>query len=98
MERSAVGLTPPACPPAPLKKLELVMPGPGNLTVSVKDALNPPADAVTVEVPGVDPACTGIVARPCVSVVATPLFERVTPPVAVNCTCTPAAGPCALLT
>src|SRR5439155_8942831 len=96
--RMAVGLTPPACPPAPLKKLELVTRGPGQRTVSVKDVVNPLTDAVTDDVPGLGPACTVREARPWASVTATPLFERTTPPVAVNCTCTPEAGPWALLT
>ena len=42
----AVGLTPPGCPPAPLKKLELVICGPGRRIVSVNVTENVPDDAI----------------------------------------------------
>src|SRR5438034_1838767 len=89
----AVGLTPPACPPAALKKLELVICGPGSRTVRVNETVNWLTEAVTVNVPGVDPACAVIEARPWESVVAIPLLGRIIPPLAVNRTCTPEAGP-----
>ena len=92
---TAVGLTPPGCPPAPLKKLLELICGPGSRTVRLKTALKLLTVAVTVNAPGVAPAVAMIEACPCALVVAAPLFDSVTPPLAVNCTCTPAAGPCA---
>src|SRR5262249_16201551 len=92
------GLTPPGCPPTPLVKLEVVTCGPGSRTVSVNDVEKLPTAAFTVTVPGVAPACTVIVARPCASVVAVAPPGNNTPPLEVNCAWAPATGPCALFT
>src|SRR2546425_11202811 len=98
IRRIAEGLTPPGCPPTPLKKLDEVICGPGSRIVKVNVVEKLPAAAVTVAEPGVAPACTVMVARPCALVVAVAPPGNVTPPVAVNCTCPPATGPWALLT
>src|SRR5579872_4062859 len=88
---SADGLTPPgsASPPAPLKKLDRVICGPGRAIVSVKVAEKLPADAVTVPAPAEGPACTTTEACPLAPVVALAPCGNTTF-VPVNCTVTPA--------
>src|SRR6266849_79937 len=94
------GVTPPACPPAALKKLDVVIAGPGGRIVSVNAAENPPIEAVTTAVPADGPACTATEACPLLPVVAVDPFGNRTgiAPVDVNCTCTPAPGPWLLFT
>src|SRR5262249_52370762 len=98
MERIALGLTPPACPPAPLKKLDEVICGPGGLIERENVTWKLLTAAVTTAVPATEPACAVMVARPVLSVVATPPFCKITgTPVEVDLTCTFDAGPWALV-
>src|SRR2546428_6367674 len=95
MVSTAVGLTPPGCPPAPLKKLELVTCGPGRRIVSVNCTENELTEAVTTAGLGVGPPCKNTEGRPWAGLGAPAPFGNGSRPPHWKCTSAtaPAAWP-----
>src|SRR5579883_1461852 len=84
----------PCCRSAPFRNPDTVSDGPGGMTVRLKLAgvLTPATEAVTVTLPGVEPAVTFTCATPLL-LVFTVVAESVAGPLTLNCTGTFAAVP-----